>query len=102
MSARPLLELREHRPRKALAAGGLMIRMYCSIRIVFLFIAVGVGAGCGQQRSSLEGVQTAGAGEVWVVVEETQGEKTFGYVVHHCTPTGCKAVDTLERVNKDE
>jgi hypothetical protein len=57
---------------------------------------------CSPPKTSLESVATSGAGEVWVVVEESKGEKSFGYVVHHCTPTGCKAVGTLERVNANE
>jgi hypothetical protein len=63
---------------------------------------VALGTACAPARTSLESVATAGAGEVWVVVEETKGEKSFGYVVHHCTPSGCKSVGTLQRVHEGE
>lgn len=58
--------------------------------------------GCGLQKTSLEEVETGGPGEVWLVVEETQGDKALGYVVHHCTPSACKAVGALERLHKEE
>lgn len=72
------------------------------LKVTIIGLLACVASGCAMQKSSLESVATGGTGEVWVVVEETQGEKSFGYIVHHCTPTECKAVGTLARVHEQK
>jgi hypothetical protein len=45
-------------------------------------------------KTALVSTVGGGPGEAWIVIDEEKGEK-HKYVVHRCTPDGCKLIGEL-------